>query len=66
MSHEANQVLAGFFRLSTKDQQEVFNQISAFLIREQSVQKVFIENFVRKSGIALDPIDTGRCPCCGK
>lgn len=66
MSRETNQVLAGFFRLSNAEQQEIFKQISEYMKQGQSLQKVLKEDFVRKSGISLGPLSTGGCPCCGR
>lgn len=66
MSREANQVLAGFFRLSTDEQQEIFKQISEYMKQVQYQQKILKEDFVRKSGISLGPLGTGGCPCCGR
>ena len=66
MSKAADQVWAGFMKLNTAEQQEVINAINAYQKAEHTERIKLNEDLKRRAGIAVGPIASGGCPCCGR
>jgi hypothetical protein len=66
MSKESEKVIIGFMRLSSPEQDMVFQQISEFIKKDSFGKKVLKESVEKRAGLDLGPLSQGKCPCCGK
>ena len=66
LSFDSDRVVAGFMRLSEKEQNEVIEEIDNFNRKDSNGKKVLKEQFTERAAIHLGPTSTGGCPCCGK
>ncbi len=66
MTNQGRKVVAGFYRLSISDREEVLTAIHRYWRANIDEKRQLRHRMEEVLAIDLGPLDSDRCPCCGK
>lgn len=66
MSKASDRVVSGFIQLTPQDRQDAITEINRYINAQERDKQQLEESLAKRAGIDLGPMDSGKCPCCGK